>query len=256
MPEYKNGSFYENLQEANRRLTNTVVTYDGRPYTVLAITDHKPDRIFRVYGWDLKAKVSLPDALYDYPQGSNEWAAVVDKYLDQNPSFPLIRKHINAPAFNRFRPFPLGMMNAGKGRVKYWERTPLRHSEQGLTRNAIIEHYLTLSPGPYGENGGRAYGGPLSGAEVADCITASHPSFEEVIKNLRDPEDNSEGAAFHRHFAVMKGPLEVLYLAYKTQVIGLIGEGEKPGVLIGRDFRHYKEVVEETKTFSFVRLQS
>lgn len=258
MPEYKNGSFYENLQEANRRLNATVVLYEGQPYQVHAITEHKSDGIFRVYGWPIDTKKQFPPNLYDWGVGSPEWLQLVDKYIDaKDGKFPMIRKHINSPGFNRFRPFPLGMIN-GDGVVRYWERTPLRHSEQGLTRNAIVEHWLSLTPdkgGPYGRGGGRNYGGALSGPNVANCITANHPSFEEVLKNLRDREDNSEGAAFHRHFAVMKGPLDVLYLAYKTQVIGLIGEGDKPGVLIGRDFLHYKEVVEETKVFSFIRLQ-
>lgn len=258
MPEYKNGSFYENLQEASRRLVNTVVLYDGQPYTVIVISEHKPDGIFRVYGWPIDTKKQFPNNLYDWGTGSAEWLKLVDKYIDDKQSdFPMIRKHINSPGFNRFRPFPLGMIN-GEGRVRYWERTPLRHSEQGLTRNAVIEHWLSLVPdnSPYSRGGGRNYPGALTGSDVANCITATHPSLEEVLKGLRDPEDNSEGVAFHRHFAVMKGPLDVMYLAYKTQVIGLIGEGEKPGVLIGRDFKHYKEVVEETKVFSFIRLQN
>lgn len=255
MPEYKNGSFYENLQEALRRLQNTVVTYDGQPYTVIGITDHKPDKIFRVYGWPIDAKKGLPDEMYDWGLGSPQWCSLVDKYIDAKNGFPMIRKHINSPGFNRFRPFPLGMLNH-EGRVKFWERAPLRHSEQGLTRNAVSEHYLTLDKNnPYG-GGGRNTSANLVGKHVADCITANHPSFEEVIKNLRDKDDATEGAAFHRNFAVLKAPMDVLYLAYKTEVIGLIGEGEKPGVLIGRQYKHYKEVVEETNVFSFLRLQS
>ena len=48
----KNVNFYENLEEAQRRLRGTVVMYDGIPHYVLAITDHQSGGIFRVYMQD------------------------------------------------------------------------------------------------------------------------------------------------------------------------------------------------------------
>jgi hypothetical protein len=46
MQEHVN--FYENIKEARMRLKGTIVLYEGIPYRVLAIADHKGP-VFRIY---------------------------------------------------------------------------------------------------------------------------------------------------------------------------------------------------------------
>jgi hypothetical protein len=40
---------FETVKEAMMRLRRTVVVYDGQPFVVLCITNHKADGIFRIY---------------------------------------------------------------------------------------------------------------------------------------------------------------------------------------------------------------
>jgi hypothetical protein len=62
-----------------------------------------------------------------------------------NKGHPIIRKTMNSPKFNKFRPFPLGMCNSN-GRCYFLERQPLRPKvEQGLIRSMVTEKQITLA---------------------------------------------------------------------------------------------------------------
>lgn len=253
MATYTN--FFETLEEAQRRLCGTVVMYDKEPYVVLAICNHKPDGIFRVYLLPLTYKDPMPSAVYDFGRGDPRQAEELDKYIkEKGDSCVLLRKQMNSPAFNKFRPFPLGMMNYGN-KVWYLERTPTRSVLQGLSRNSVIAHKVVLSPDLLNDPArGRGWSNGLQSEEVRACITADHPTLEQTLRELQDPEVKNEAAAFHRHFAVLRGPVDTFFLAYKTEVIGRI-DCANTSVTLGRKYRHFKEVVEEANAFKSVNLQ-
>lgn len=253
--EYVN--FYENMTEAQRRLLGTIVLYDKEPYSVLSINDHRDDGVFRIYlvPVDRSSKISLPDAYFQQVQGSNEQARVLDDWLktDEGKTTVILRKKMNSPLFNKFRPFPLGMLNATNGRTYYLERTPTRNTEQGLGRSAVIAHVVTLSEE---KDRGRGWSSTMEGPDFRACILGEHPSIQDVVTNLRDPEITRDSAAFHRNFAIIRGPVSSLFLVYKTEVIGLVsGSPGNLNAVIGRNFKHYKEVVDLTNAFSSVTLQ-
>jgi hypothetical protein len=258
MSLYPNGTYYENLEEATRRLLNTVVMYDGEPYTILSISERKPDGIFRIYLGSIKGSPmgkNWPNEYMNYHHGSAEQVAYLDKWIEEHKDGVILRKKANSPLFNKFRPFPLGMMNVN-GRVQYLQRSPQRQIQQGLTRNAVTVKDVSLDSrvNPYAPNGG--YGGHLSGPEFYSCVKADHPSAKECFERLRDPNVENNAVAFHREFAFIRGPLDTLYLAYKADVIGLVTpEGNEPSVKIGRKFKHCKEVVQETGAFASVTVQ-
>jgi hypothetical protein len=250
MKEYPN--FYENLKEANDRLRGTVVMYDGQPVYVFAITDHKKDGIFRAYikpiGWDPKTRQNLlwPDV------ESFSWdglGAYIDEWMEKNPD-RLLRKQLNSPLFNKFRPFPLGMYNIEGDKAVYLERAPARPSmEQGLNGRMLFQHDITVQikrgKSPYVTIG-------ILGKEMKDCILGDHPDAKTVLKNLLDPEVENESAAFHRHFALARGPIGMLFLAYKEDIIGVLPKNDFSVVRIGNKFRHTKEVVQELGIFEDV----
>lgn len=250
MKEHPN--FYENITEANMRLRGTVVLYDGIPHYVLAISAHNKDGIFRVYMETIGSKMlvnsdNVPPYSH-YPSDSPETGDAMDKWMAKYKDPRLVRKMMNSPKFNKFRPFPLGMVNVG-GYVYYTERQPTRKSEQGLTRSMITESRLTLIDR-----------GPLAGRGAVDFISdafratvmGEYPSPQECLTNLLDPEVSNEGAAFHRMFAFMRGPVKTMFLAYKDQIIGTLPNNDLSSLRLSKTFFQCREAVEETGVFGSI----
>lgn len=254
MKEYPN--FFENLQEFSRRLVGTIVTYDGEPYSVIAACGHKADGIFRVYLWPCKngqmGNTRHPnpyDVMQHYPQGSNILGMTLDEWLKgSGKDSGVLRKNANSPLFNKYRPFPLGMMNL-KGKTYYLVRQPSRHVEQGLTRNGVSMHVVGLVPQNLGG------GVNLESPEFHDCVVGNYPTIQECLANMRDPEVTNESVAFHRDFAVVKGPLGLIFLVYKTDVVGFIPNTEQAELKLARKFAHLREVVTNTGAFSQITIE-
>jgi hypothetical protein len=161
---------------------------------------------------------------------------------------------MNSPLFNKFRPFPLGMCNVPGEGVFYIERQPNRKTEQGIISSMLDETLITTAP-PMGKlSKSRYVGGAVScyGSAFRACVMAEHPTAEECLVNLLDPEIVNTAAAFHRHFALARGPLNMLFLAYKTDIVGILPRNDFSQVRIGKDFRHTREVIEELKLFQSI----
>jgi len=240
---------YENIKEANTRLRSTIVLYDGEPYRIFMITNHKSDGIFRVYLDPLsRGSAAQPqiirDARYFEPDDPTT-GATLDKWLDATPNSGILRKMMNSPAFNRFRPFPLGMCNY-RGRAVYLARQPVRHREQGLTNAMVVETAFNFSGDAY-ESG---FNAGFYSESFVSCVKGSHPSAHECITQLRDPDVTNESVAFHREFALLRGPIDTMFLAYKTDIVGMLPNGDFSELKLGRKFNHVREVVTELGLFS------
>lgn len=255
--EYKN--VYETLREAQSRLLNTVILYDKEPGWTMAITDHKKDGIFRVYLlpigtamnddglWNIK----IP-AVQNYTPENVELGAYLDKWMEENPKAGMMRKHINAPAFNRFRPFPLGMWHKGD-RTYYLAREPQRHREQGLTRSHLRSTQLSLALTD--KSGG--FGGHIGGPSMRATILGEYHDLRTCVEGLLDPEGKGvrprESVAFHRDFGLVKGPLDFLFLFHKGQVVGLVEEeNSRFKATLAPEFKYLREVTENTNSFNQV----
>lgn len=248
-------NFYENLNEAALRLRNCLILYDGVPHYVLAITPHE-DGIFRVYMGEIgrpsrDGGLKWPTNLTEgYGWENPELRKELDKWLELNPKAGVYRKQINSPHFKKFRPFPLGMCNH-EGRVYHLERQPLRpNTSQGLTRNMIVETPVTLSPLTGTIRGGM--GIDFFGSSMRDCITGTYPSIGVSLENLKSGKYKNEGVGFHRNFAFLRGPIDMLFLAYKSDVIGVLPNGDLSQIVLGKEFNHCKEAVEDLRAFSRV----
>lgn len=252
MADYVN--FFETKKEADMRLRGTIVLYDGQPYYVLAVGDHFPDGVFRLYldpisstGMAIQNYHNLPNA--DHSTAS--MGALFDDFMTHNPSAPIIRKKMNSPKFNKFRPFPLGMCNMDST-VYYIERQPTRKSEQGLTQNMLHVLPITLSP-----HGNKPMPGPYFSTHSDDfraCILGDYPTPYACIAALKNPKVSNDAAAFHREFAFVRGPLDSLYLAYKGAVIGLLPNSDLAEVRLGKEFAYTREVVEGLNLFAKVSI--
>jgi hypothetical protein len=252
MANHKN--FYETLKEARMRLQHTVVMYDGEPCYVLAIDDHKDDGIFRIYLDKLGQKGGLAHARglnvpYDYG------GAAMDEWLEKHPDEGIIRKMANSPLFNKYRPFPVGMVNCDlSGRVFYTRRSPTRHTQQGLTQGMLKVRAIDLLM-KGGKNSVPHSAPSITSNAAYLCYTNQYPSLNEVISRLSDPSTQNNSAAFHREFAVLRGPLDMMFLAYKEDIVGFMPNGDTSKLALARGYGHCREVINELSAFSSIEDQ-
>lgn len=246
-------NFYETVKEADMRLRYTIVMYEGEPYYVLAIGGHHDDGIFRIY----LDKMGDPEGLthqrmpvpFNDGLGVDGAAKNLDAWLKIHPDKGVIRKMMNSPGFNKFRPFPLGMVNHF-GTVCYAERRPVRHTQQGLTDSMIRQVVLTINPKMPKMSGGLC----TTSYPLYETIMNRYPEPEECVKQLMAQDNGNTGAAFHRQFAFMKGPIDVIFLAYKEDIVGVLPEGNLSRVKLAPTFKHTKEVVQDLHIFNTVEV--
>lgn len=260
--QYNN--FFETVNEAYIRLRGTFVLYDDEPYNVLCITNHNEDGIWRIYldplgeGEDkLSYNTQYPPPCGNYSSDYPEMGKMMDDWLDKMTKqaeagklgTKVIRKMMNSPKFNKFRPYPLGMCNFN-GSVYYLERQPTRKSEQGLTHRMLTSQSVNLAPDNGKKSLNRSGMVDLYGPSFLACIKGTHPTAQECLNNLKDPDIMNDAAAFHRQFALVRGPLGMIFLAYKADIIGVLPNKDLSCLRLGCDFRHTREVVEILGTFT------
>lgn len=250
-------NFYETIHETHMRLRGTFVLYDGEPYVVLCITNHRDDGIFRIYLEPIGNGENMllynnpdPPPINQYGSDDPALGVAMDKWMEKYPDTKIIRKMMNSPAFNKFRPFPLGMCNY-QGRVFYLERQPNRKTEQGLTHSMVACQRVSLDTTD-NRKGRLGQIVDLYGPGFRDCIMGVHPSAQECLDNLKDPEIINEAVAFHRQFAFVRGPLDMIFLAYKTDIVGVLPNRDLSVLRVGREFRHTREVIELLRTFDTI----
>lgn len=247
MPAYTN--FYETVKEAVMRLRGTIVLYDKLPYYVMAIAGHHKDGIYRVYLDPVGEESHAVPSVEDYGPEHPLLGGYIDQWLDAHKDSPVLRKQMNSPLFDKFRPFPLGMCNIGK-QCYYLERQPLRpKTEQGLTRGMVNESLISLGPVDYirGSKGGNLQ---LMSPSMKACITGDHPGAKECLENLLSGDYENEAVAFHREFAFVKGPIGMIFLAYKSDIVGVLPKNNFDFCRLGEGFKHCREAVGDLRLFT------
>lgn len=247
MVDYPN--FYESLPEANKRIKGTVVLYDGLPFHVLAVANHFDDGIFRVYmeplcdGKDSENRYSPFDGISKNSGDNPSVGPLCDEYLQMKPHSKVIRKKMNSPHFKRFRPFPLGFVNLD-GRCVYVERAPTRRTEQGLNGQSITQISVCL-----GEKRFHNRAVCLLTKELGDTILGYYPGIDETFEALNNPEISNLGVAFDRKLALLRGPIGMLFLAYKGDIVGVFPHSDKSFLKLGDNFKYLHEVLATTEYF-------
>lgn len=250
MKEHPN--FYETVEEVRMRLKDSVILYDGKPYYVLNVANHKKDNVFRLYLDPLSTETMPYQATVGNAPcnwGANDsvnYAIEMDAWMETEAGKKsgIIRKQMTSPLFNKYRPFPLGMCNYG-GDAVYVTRMPTRSTIQGLQGSSFRCVGPSLNPV-------RSDGMPrpnLLGSEICQTILGMYPAPQDCIDSLLDKRCTNSGVAFHREFALLKGPIDLLFLAYKNDVIGVLVENNFSRVRLGSNYTHLREVVEELNLF-------
>lgn len=258
MKEHVN--FYENKAEAMMRIENTVVMYDDEPYYVLCVCDHKQDGILRVYldhlgqekGMTFR-RTHVPYDWYDEPGMTK--GQKMDEWLDKNPDQGVIRKMMNSPLFNKFRPFPLGMVNI-IGNTVFVERQPTRHTQQGLTAQMLSQHPLLQF---------RDFSEPTTAPRVRVMVDFFHYSFYQTIKgvyptpkecidNLLNPKISNTAVGFSRLFAFVRGPMNMIFLAYKGDIVGYLPNDDFSVLRLDKRFAYTKELIDNLSLFNTIKI--
>jgi hypothetical protein len=262
--QYKN--FYENAKEANLRLRGTVIWYDGPgekgPYYVLGICDHSSGDL-KIYMKKLGQKyINIPSVLPPNEQYGTEITSLgshMDKFMKDYPSFNMVRKDLSSPHFRGFRPFPLGMMNqtmkskSGKPidcETFFIERQPNRNTQQGLIKTMLFIMSVTAGAS---KPRSTAHTFDLWSEDFYACIMGDYPSIDTCINNMRDPNIANEAAAFHRNFAIVRGPIGMLFLSYKGNIVGVLDNKNLSQITVDNEFKYTKEAIAELHMFGNIK---
>lgn len=247
MVQYTN--FYETMKEAVIRLHNTVISYEGQGHYVLGLGTHD-DGIFRLYLEPLSATMltqsgGVPQFMFEHEVGSVKYTKAMDDWVDKNPAKGIIRKKMNSPMFNKFRPFPLGMLNY-QGTVVYTERQPQRHTQQGLMQDHVAYSFPRLVEDAKPTI---RVSHSIFSEEFARMIRGDYPTPAKCVEELSSKDVMNQGAAFHREFCFLKGPVNLLFLTYKKDIIGYLPNRTLDYVSLSDESWHLKEKVAELNAF-------
>lgn len=250
-------NFYENIAEALIRLKQTIVLYYGYPNYVHTIAKYGTDEILRVYMTPLEKMQDMPQADLPsngmVPHGHDSMAKYMDQWMEQHPNW-IVRKMMNSPKFNRFRPFPIGMVNQGT-RAVYCARQPARpKTEQGLIPSMLLNTPITVNPAPR-LSAGLSHHVDCYNKSFKDAIVGDYPSPKVTLEGLKNPNHSNESVAFNREFALVKGPIDLMFLAYRDEIIGVLPNGDFSSVRLGKEHKHCKEVTDELNLFYNIEVQ-
>lgn len=215
MPLDNNGNgnefVFENVEQANFRLANSLIEYENKLYWVNEIRDGFADGIPRIYMWNP---------------------------MDENRK--TVRKQLNSPRFNRFRPFQMGFLNYfedGAKNCMFTSRQTARRNRQGLTKDTFAAHTVD---GQQKNLDLRICSGRESFAEMVNGI---YPSFDEAVDALTP----NSAVAFDRNYAVRMDPTGLVTLYRKKERIGLIRKDTKE-VYLFQLKQYYREEMATIRT--------
>lgn len=220
-----NTNFYDNLDECHRRLMNTVVLYDGQPAFIQNIRDGFDDGVYRVY------MNLLP--------GELRGGAPAQEDEDNTPG-RVVRRKINSPKFNRFRPFQMGYANifdTGVRHASFLSRVPSRQSRQGLSRQLLTSIIPALCT-PERRHQGVQYESAITAAGFAEMVKGEFPKAEEALDLL----DNDTSMAVSRKFAVQRDSFGMLFLYAGPDRVGVVRSNE---ILLAPNKMYLREEIQD-----------
>jgi hypothetical protein len=264
MAQYTN--FYETIPESNIRLRGTVILYDGAPYTVLAISDHRKDGVFRIYmepfGDPNMVSILSREMMKDdnpfFEMGTDhpEFGVWLDRYMDNIEANPdqfsrikIVRKMMNSPLFNKFRPYPLGLVQTSWNKLVYVERSPTRRTEQGLVDRMLMCFQVNI------QNSGdtSSLSNVWATESFRNSIMGIYPTKELAFNIVANGEQHT-ACAFSRDFAFIAGPAGAVFLVYKKDVVGLLLDDVFNTLRLDKQFAYLRELIEESKLFASARV--
>lgn len=210
------GVAYETVEEANMRLSGSVVLYDGEPVYVTRVTAlENPDEAGP--GGDIARVYISP-----LPYGGVAKEA---------------RKYISSRKFD-LSPFRMGWCNTQAIGPVYVSRRPARKVRQGLTAANLV----TKSLG--GGNGALSAPQLFNDPGFLRCIKNDYPSYKDALDVVK--KKAIDGVPVGREFLLQKDEeLGIVYLYRGLSKCGLILDDNK--VTVPDKFKFLREELEEAR---------
>ena len=196
---------YDSVDEAQRRLMGTIVTYDGQPVQITDVSAH-PDGVMRVHfmAWP-----------FDGRDGT-------------------VRKKINSSLFKRFVTPPLGFCNYFSPRSAncFWtERVSARTQRQGLYSDTFNCAAL--------QSGDRAnYATIVASDGFREMVTGEYPTYADALARLVP----NSSIAVDRNFAVAKSAGSYVFLYHRREEVGIV---LRDSLYLRNDRQHMLESIVE-----------
>lgn len=221
---------FEDLNQARARLSSGVFTFDGEPISVRTVEPHS-DGVLRVF--------------FDY--------------LGHNGEPPAgragVRKMINSPSFNRFKPFDLGFINmnesrfgeAAENRALFSARRPVRMSRSGLTGENFVAKalYGSLNREGRSQTEGIDFSHIVNTRSFCDMVRGRYPSFSECFDYVRSNRAAGSSMAFDRKWALSREDSGLIWLYRDSEKVGLMSER---GLILLNAQRHFQEDISENSS--------
>lgn len=205
------GDKYENVEEIQFRIGNSIVLYEGRPVYISRVALPEP-------GEDGKEVARV--FFYELPFGG---VARRDPFGDEvkiKPQAGEVRKYLSSKKFD-LSPFPMGYWNTAKGEAVFVSRVPIRQNRQGLTQESCSFKDCR------GKNAeGHTFASMIRCQGFLDMVNGKYPDFKEAGNRLDAKEGSS--VAVSRNFAfIVDHDLEALLLMHRGVKCGLALKGDK-----------------------------
>ncbi len=211
---------YQTRDEAQLRLSNTVVIYD-------------------------KAPIWVRQALHN-----DEGLIVLEVCRLKGNRTKVIE--LRDPKLN-LRNLPLGYMNCTSN-VRYLTRIPTRRYKQGLCRSNV--HIPNLDAevmgGVINQQFYQEEEQPAPGADLqhimgeegfTHMMTGVYPAYANVMELLTDKKRPIQSMAFSRTLALAKDNIELIYIGYKGERVGWSEDGEQ--FKLAKQFHYLNEIMEQ-----------
>lgn len=221
--------FWTDYQQANERLSGTVVLYDNEPVLIESVRsgDHYNDAVPRAIIRPIK-------------KGGVESEGK--------------RKRLDSPKFNKYRDLPaLGFINPRETRKAiFLSRKIIRSRQHGLSNANVTgvsfayhgrvdpgrDEYFTMALGAF------SFEAWFYSEELTKMFNNEYPALNEILAKIEE----RDFIAYSRNFAVYCDTLGIKWLYRQGERIGFFTSNSCLTLL--RKFRPYREEITEDKFFT------
>lgn len=203
---------FDTVEQAQLRLNETVVLYDGRP----CIANHFAAR---------------RDDDRDTPVGPGNITCRVT-FLD-NTTPPLTAVRLNDPAWG-FHNLRLGFVNAGNKAI-WVSRLPRTTTRWGIDPRNLRAQVV-------GSTTGNGNATRLSFHAIGDALLGAYPTWAQALRLLG--QNGTHSVAFSRHFALLKDRWDMIFLYYKSVRIAYSEDGGETFRLT-ETYNYLREIIQQ-----------
>lgn len=223
MSKPKSEIFWTDGIQAQERLGNTIILYDGNPCYVAGITGPSPET------------PKIP--------------RIVIRMVGVPKPVPLT-KNLDDPLFERFRVLPkVGWMNYVSSPITgplFISRRPVAGSRlHGLANpNTRVESFTTSGDSFYLEGGNYNIQTIMNDKGFVDMHRGEYPSLGAILANIKE----GTGIAYNRDFCVYRDAVGIRWLFHKTNKVGIFTGVDTLNLF--QKYSYLRETIMDDETFT------